>query len=287
MALQMFSDDAMTTAIAQTEKLATLGTTQALQKLLGIQVKDVYRYNMTEYVKLSKPSQYSVVGNSIILVTGLSSGEHIVVIPTDNVNLVFTGPEASTRVQTKKMIFHNNGTTTFDALKLYSEDLMYDPIEFNEVLTGTGFYVVGVDSSFSIYDGQGVLIQDAYGIIGFATTLDVGLYVNCAVCINDQYIGDCIGNDANTIVVSKSTIIPLATYIVDRIEMFSTGNLTFALDSNGTIPADTAFKRMLNIPTLTPTAQTQKVWMRDTAVIPALTSEQPNMPFKLAGQEYP
>jgi hypothetical protein len=288
MALQMYRDDAMTQPILQAERFTT-GTTLPLSSLTGADVQSVYKYTGTGYIKLTAPSGYSIVGNSVILTSALITNQHIVILPTNDLDITFTGTEGSTRVQTKKVVFNKTGAFIYDGLKLYSENFLVEPIEVIDTIYDTGFYTVAT-SGLMIYDKNGIELTDAnsIGISGLSTDMSALTLWDCAVLINDIYIGDCLGNDAGTIVVPIGTVIPTPTYVTDKVEVLSTGDLTFALGTlGGPIPANEAFKRLLNIPTLIAAEPTQYIWLRESAVIPSVTTELPNMPFKLAGQEYP
>lgn len=291
MSLEIYKDDAMTSPLRQMERFSTQGqNTFPLVSLTGIDVGEVYRYS-GGYTKLTDPTDYTVVGNSVILTTNLGAGEHIVVMPVDNLDIVFTGPEGAVRTQTKKVVFHKTGAFIYDALKLYSEDFLVAPYEYTETVINDGFMAVSL-TGLGLFDKNGIGIDDsnAVGMALFSTGLTPDLtytWASIAVVINGQYIGQSIANDASTIAFPLGTVLPTPNYVSDVIEVFSSGALTFAIDSNGTVPADEAFKPVLIVPTLTTAAPTQKVWMRESATIPAVTSEIPNLPFKLTGQEYP
>lgn len=288
MALEIYADDAMTLPIKQIEKFDTVGETDfTLTSLLGIDITSVFKWDGIEYLQLTDGVDFSIQSNTIVLTTALVADEHIVAFPTDHMNLVFTGPETAIRTQTKKLVLHKTGAYIYDGLMMYSEDLLTEPTYFMDLMIGTGYVTVGIDGSFNIYDGSGILITNGVGIAGFTAALNENAYIGCGVLINDYYIGDCIGNGTSHIVLAPGTTIPAPTYIQDKVELLSTGNLTFALDSNGTIPADNAFKKFLSIPSLTTAEPTQKLWLRENAIIPGWTQITPNMPFKLMGQEYP
>lgn len=291
MSLEIYTDDALTSPLRQMERFSTVGqNTFPLVSLVGIDVGEVYKYS-GGYTKLATPADYTVIGNSVILVANLGAGEHIVVMPIDNMDIVFTGPEGAVRTQTKKVVFHKTGAFIYDALKIYSEDFTVAPYEYTETVVTDGFMAVSL-TGLGLFDKNGIGIDDsnAVGMALFSTNLALDLtytWPSIAVVINGAYVGQSIANDASTIAFPLGTTIPTPNYVSDVIEVFSTAALTFALDSNGTIPADDAFKPVLVIPTLTTAAPTQKVWLRESASIPAVTAELPNLPFKLTGQEYP
>ena len=288
MALELYKDDAMTLPIKQLEVFSTEGETNfLLQTLAGVDVQDVFKWDGFMYNQLLQGTDYSIQSDTIVLDVALAVGENIAVLPLDNLDIVFTGPEAGIRVQTKKLVLHKTGPYIYDGLMLYSEDLTVEPKYFLETIVSSGYYTVGVDASFNIYDKGGVLITEGVGVVGFTSVLNGDAYYDCGLLINDYYIGDCIGNNATTIVLAAGTVVPTAVFTVDKIELLGSGNLAYAIDTNGTIPADAAFKKFLSIPALTSAEPTQKIWLRETAVIPGFTTITPNMPFKIMGQEYP
>ena len=298
MSLTMFRDDAMSQAILQAEKFTTTGTQFTLLSLIQSTVGAVYKCSGGVYELLTPSTDYNFSSSTVItLQAGKAIGpdEHLVVVPTDDLDITFTGPENSIRTQTKKLVLHNNGATTFDALRLYSEDFLLPPTDLTEVLDNTGYYTIAITEADSYYDFLGNLISDAISVVGFVTdwsVLDAYAYNEnhfCVAVINGQYIGPviCTGTAGDRLVFAAGTSIPLANGVTDTIEVYSTGTLTFALGTlGGPVPADNAFKPLLVVPTLTPAEPTQYLWLREIAKIPTITQDLPNMPFKLAGQEY-
>lgn len=287
MGLEIYGDDNKTIPILESVKHIGPGTVFAVAPLVIGDISAVYKWNGSGYTKLTVTTHYTLSGANITLVTALTVGQHIILLPTNCLDMVFTGAELSIRTLTKRLVFFKNAAgVVYDALKLYSEDYTTDPLEVSEVLAG-GYYPQGIDGTFNIYDAQSILISDGVGIAGFTTDWSLYNLYNCAVCLNGQYVGDCIGWDPTTIVLKSGTTLPVANGVNDLIEVFSTGELTFALSSlGGAIPADAAFTRMINLPTLTTAAPTAYVWMRESATIPSVSSETAHMPFKLSGQEY-
>lgn len=292
MALEIYRDDAMQNLIKQTEKFNSIGaTTLALTTLLGSEVEAVYRYVTGSYTKLTTPTDYSIVGNDVILTSSIQVGQHVIIMPIDNLDIVFTGTESSIRTQTKKLVFNKTGAFIYDGLRLYSEDFTTPPYEYTETIINDGFMAVSLDG-LNLYDKNGLLMSDsnAVGLQLFSTNLTPDItygYPAVALVVNGLYLGNIRANDTSVIALPLGTILPTPNYTIDIIELYSTGNLTFAADSNGTIPADEAFKALYIVPTLTTLAPTQKVWLREFATIPSVAIEMPNMPFKLIGQEYP
>ena len=285
MALKMYQDDAMTVELKQENVFTALSATHTLVGLLAADVQAVYKYTGTAYQLLTTPGGYSITGTTLTLTSALTFGQHVVVLPTAHMDIIFTGAEGTSRSQYKKLIFHkDDNTTIYDGLNLYSEDLLIAPIEIEETIEGMWTFTVD-NSSIIVYDnGTG---QPLLGT-GFAVTTDLSAYAlaNCALVVNGNYVCDILGADVSNIVVPLGTVIPV-NGISDLVQVYSTGLLAFALGTPGdTVPAPEAFKRMLTIPTLTSAAPTQYVWMRETVIIPGDTTESVSTPFKLIGQTY-
>jgi hypothetical protein len=124
MALEIYSDDARTVPVKQENVFTAHTTTHTLVGLIASDVQKVYKWTGAGYIILTSPTNYSIAGSTLTLVAALTGTEHIVVMPNDNVSLIFTGAEGTSRSQTKKLVFHKGDSTTiYDALNLYSEDL--------------------------------------------------------------------------------------------------------------------------------------------------------------------
>lgn len=290
MALEIYKDDAMINPLKQAEKFIGPGNAYTLASLTIAEVGSVYKYDGASYIKLLLTTDYSLVGSSIQLVTYLTVDEHIIVMPVDDMDMLFTGPEAAVRTQTSKVIFHKYGAFVYDDLKLYSEDFLVTPYEGVETIVNDGFQTCSLNG-LGLYDKNGIEMTDSNAIgiqvASAAFTPDVTYgYTTVVVVINNTYVGKLLANNTTVLALPLSTVIPTPTNVTDTIEVLSTGSLTFAIDTNGTMPVDEAFKPLLVIPTLTTAAPMQKVWLRAVATIQATTAELPNMPFKLSGQEY-
>jgi hypothetical protein len=274
MALEIYSDDAMTVPIKQENVFTEASATHTLVGLIATDIAKVYKYTGGVYITLT---DYTVVGTTLTLSMPLVTDEHVVVMPIDNVSMTFTGSVGASRSLMKKLVLHKGDTTTvYDALNIYSENLTVPVIELSEVSYG-GLYPVGVDETFGIYGALALVTG-----VGINMTTDLSPYwlPDCAVVVNGQYVGDVLGHDATTIVLAEGTVIP-TNGSEDTVQVLSTGDLRFSFLEAG------PFTRMLSIPTLTAAAPTQSLWLKESVIIPADTIESPNMPFKLVGQTYP
>lgn len=289
MSLKMYLDNEMTQEILQENVFTNTAIHEyQLEGLIASQVQSVYKYNGVAYEVLTPSTQYTISGSTLTLIgTGiLVTGEHIVVMPINNLQFTFTGTESSVRVQNKKIIFHKDDTNVYDALNIYSQNLEV-PIENTIDIAETvldGFYYFTVDASFNCYSSLGLVTG-----IGINITTDLTAYnvEGCAVLINNQYVGDVLAYDGIMIVIPSTATITVNN-ISDVLQIITTGDLKFALGGiSDVVPADENFKRMLSIPTLTTAAPTQYIWLKESVIIPTTTVESPNMPFKLIGQVYP
>lgn len=289
MSLKMYLDNEMTQELLQENVFTnTAITSYQLEGLIASQVQSVYKYNGLAYEILTPVTQYTLSGSTLTLLgTGvLATGEHVVVMPINNLQLTFTGTEASVRVQNKKIIFHKDDTNVYDALNLYSQNLEI-PQELIVDISETkldGFYYFTVDASYNCYGSLGLVTGIGINIDTDLTTYNVE---GCAVIINNQYVGDVLAYDGIMIVIPSTAVITVNN-VSDILQIITTGDLKFALGGvSDVVPVDENFKRMLSIPTLTTAAPTQYVWLKESVIIPTTTVESPNMPFKLIGQIYP
>jgi len=289
MSLKMYLDNAMTQEILQENVFTNTAITEyQLVGLIASQVQSVYRYNKVIYEVLTPSTQYTLSGSTLTLIgTGiLATGEHVVVMPINNLQLTFTGIENSVRVQNRKIIFYKDDTNVYDALNIYSQNLetpVENIVDISETVLN-GFYYFTVDASYNCYNSLGLVTG-----IGINITTDLSAYnvEGCAVLINNQYVADVLAYDG-TMIVIPSTATIIVNNVSDVLQIITTGDLKFALGGiSDVVPADENFKRMLSIPTLTTAAPTQYVWLKESVIIPATTVELPNMPFKLIGQVYP
>jgi hypothetical protein len=285
----MYLDNEMTQELLQENVFTnTAITSYQLEGLIASQVQSVYKYNGLAYEILTPVTQYTLSGSTLTLLgTGvLATGEHVVVMPINNLQLTFTGTEASVRVQNKKIIFHKDDTNVYDALNLYSQNLEI-PQELIVDISETkldGFYYFTVDASYNCYGSLGLVTGIGINIDTDLTTYNVE---GCAVIINNQYVGDVLAYDGIMIVIPSTAVITVNN-VSDILQIITTGDLKFALGGvSDVVPVDENFKRMLSIPTLTTAAPTQYVWLKESVIIPTTTVESPNMPFKLIGQIYP
>lgn len=292
MSLEMYSDDGLTTPVLREEKITTLGTSHVLEFLQAADVQGVYKYSAGVYTLLTLNTQYTITGSALTTTAAIVNGEHLVVMPSDNLNFVFTGPEGGLRTLTKKLVLHKTGAFIYDALKLYSENFTITPIELVDNFPSLAGWTVGDINGYGLFDINNVELNNlnAVGLVlEELSGVTLGDLRGCAAVLNGIYVGDIIGNDDFIVALPFGVSLPTPNYASDKLEIFSTGDLRFALGVNGSsaIPGDTAFKRMVCVPTLTTAAPTQTVWIRETVTIPAVASDLPNMPFKLTGQEYP
>ena len=285
MSLEMYLDDAKTVPFLQENVFTALTTVHNLDGLIASQVQTVYKYDGAVYTVLTQGVGYTLIGTVLTLTDVLTIGQHIVVMPTNKINLIFTGIEGSSKTKTQKLIFYKGDTTTvYDAMNMYSENLMTTSIDLTDTILG-GFSSFIVDIGMTIYRSNSV-VNPVTGI-GFATNLDLSLVnlEDCAIIMNNQYIGDVWATDyINTIVMPAGTTFP-ANNTTDVIHIVSTGDLRFATGVAGDL-APTTYTRCLSLPTLNMANRTAYVWMKETVIIPATTVEMPNMPFKLIGQSY-
>lgn len=286
MSLEMYLDDAKTTPLLRENVFTALTAIHTLDGLTAMQVQTIYKYTGTAYVILS-PSSYDISGTTLTLTTALTVGQHIVVMPINHLNMVFTGLEGASKTVDQKLVFFKGDTTTvYDAMSIYSEDLTSTtPVDIKETISGFSSFVV--DTAMAIYRSNSVV--DPVTGIGFTVAADISTInlEDCAVIVNGQYVGDVWATDYISTIVMPTGTTFTTTGISDIIQIVSTGSLRFATGALGDVkPASNAFKRCLSLPTLTLANRTAYVWMTETVSIPTYTIESPSMPFKLIGQTY-
>lgn len=289
MAISLYKDDACTLVVRTPQKFtraSSSGTFQTfvLTSMTGPQLGHLYRYNGVTHAKLVLNSDFFLSDNQIQLAVSLGVNEVLIAVPIDRLNLNFGGVFGSTKVSTSFVVFKRDPTFIYDNLLLSSENL--DNVPYNNTF---------VDTAVTFVPNQDMINLAGDVVYGSRVTVPGNLGVNTlqghAVVLNGAFIGTVLANSIDTdngtsLILVNNVSFTHAGVNTDDLSIFSVGTLTFSLDVDGSIPLNSTFKPVLQLPNLDIGNDTVKVWVRDSLVIPEQAVNYPNIAFKLTGIEY-
>lgn len=209
---------------------------------------------VSSYVKLYSPAHYTLIGDTITLVSPIQADQILHAVPIDSLIMYFGGAVGAT-VSEDVPIYLRRGTDGYEytLLQVASEDTSIFP--YHAVTTGVVF-TNGV--------GTGFAGLPAGGLIGKA--------VNHA----GVYVGTITDNTVSTITLSDTGY----TAIAASAELYNIGTLQFSLD--GVI-----FAPVIQPPDLTATGdEVIIVYVKDTVKIPTVALNYPSNVIKVTGVEY-
>jgi len=285
MAIQLFKDDACTQIVKTPQKFTRASTLTpyqsfSLTKMTGAELAHLYKFNGTTHLKLLPNIDFTLAGNNITLAVALGPTEVLIAIPNDRLNLNFGGVFGATKTNTVPIVFKRETAYMYDSLMLASEDL-----------DKTTFVQTFIDMPFLFEANKTGINSLGQAVVGSKCTSAAltGLAINAlegyALVLNNEFIGKILSNDIDSIIVNNPSYARTGA-LDDDLSIFSIGTLLFALDIDGSMPANSSFKQVVNLPNLDIGKDTCKVWVRDTLIIPESATNYPNMAFKLTGIEY-
>lgn len=285
MAILVYKDDACTVQAKSPQKFDRSSTvapyqTFTLTKMLGSELSQLYKYNGSTHIKLISGTDYSVSGNNITLAVALGSTELLLALPNDRLNLNFGGVFGATKSSTAFVVLKRESQYMYDTLILASDNMDV-----------TAFAQTFVDTPFTFTPNQSMTNSKNAMVTGSKCTSPglAGLTINSlegyALVLNNTFIGLILANDVSSILVNNVSYSHTGD-AADDLSIFSVGSLLFALDVNGSVPANSEFKPAISLPNLDVGRDTVKVWVKDTVVIPETATNYPNMALKLTGIEY-
>lgn len=231
--------------------------TFTLTLMTGAQVGAVYKKSAGVFTKLYNVTHYSIAGNVISLVTGLTTGEQLIVLPNGRFDMLFTGYSGSVRVvEIPAWIKRDDQTKGYTNIQLASEKI---DLTAQTLLTATAIvFVDGVGSGFS--------------------GLTAGALVGMAVSHNGSFVGLVTANTTSTVTIDNLTYDSAEA----GAEIYTIGDLYFAVDTNG-VPG--TYAKVLNMsPIVNDTAV--KIWIKYTATIGAQPTSLQNNGIRLSAVEY-
>lgn len=285
MSILVFKDDACTQPVKTPQKFDRSSTTSPYQifnltKMTGSEMAHLYKFNGVTHVKLILGTDFSVSGNNITLAVALGASEVLIAIPTDRLNLNFGGVFGATKTSNTFVVFKREPAFMYDTLLLASDNL--DRVPYVQTY---------IDTAFTFTANQSMTNSLNQAVVGSKCTSAglTGLTINSlegyALVLNNQYVGMILANDVSSILVNNVSYNHTGA-LDDDLSIFSVGSLLFAIDVNGTVPANSAFTPVVTLPNLDTGNDSVKVWVKDTVVIPETATNYPNMAFKLTGIEY-
>jgi hypothetical protein len=208
------------------------------------------------YTKKVLTTDYSVSGNSIVMVVAPTAVQKLFAVPASTMNMNFGGVAGTNKVTESNIWIKRTPGYTYDTLQMQAHDLS----QTQASLTQTGVtFASGVGSGFS--------------------GLTVGALKGRALNHNGVYRGKITANDATTVTISDAAYTQATTY--DAVA-YTIGSLIFAPDASGS-PGTYA-------PVIHPAAVAddvaRKFWVKDTITIPTSAVNYPNNIVKVTGIEY-
>ena len=210
--------------------------------------------NLSSYTKLYTPAHYTLIGDTINMVSPIQANQILHAVPIDTLAMYFSGAIGST-VSEDASIYLRRGDDGFEyiLLQVASEDTSLFPYHaaVNSVVfadgVGTGFSGLPVD-----------------GLIGKA--LNHG----------GNFVGTIVSNTISTVTISDNTYTSAAA----TAEVYNVGTLQFSLDG-------VTFAPVVQPPDLTATGvEVIRVYVKDTVKIPVAALNYPSNIIKVTGVEY-
>ena len=288
MSINVFKDDACTLPVKSPQKFTMSDSVSPYTAytlnpaiLSGAQLEHLYKWNGTSHIKLVSGVDYSLSGNSITLVAGLTSPDVLIAVPKDRLNLNFGGVFGATKTSSSFLILKRDSAYAYDSLLLMSEDLDIQP----QLLTIVDEAIVATPNQ-SMLDAGSNTVQGSKLTGTSITGLTTNALIGQAVILNNVYRGKVIANSVNAILINNTTY-TYAGASTDDLVVVSTGNMLFALDGgNNQAPIDSAFAQVISLPNLEVGRDQIKVWFKDSLTIPSTATNFPNTGIKLTGIEY-
>lgn len=285
MSILVYKDDACTQQVLSPQKFDRASTispyqTFTLTKMTGADMSHLYKYNGTTHAKLIQGTDFSLSGNNITLAAALGVTEILIALPSKRLDLNFGGVFGATKSSTASLIFKREDLYIYDTLLLASENL--DTTPFAQTVTDAACTFV---ANQSMTNASSQIVTGSKCTCPSLTGLTINALQDYALVLNNEYIGQILANEVDSILVNNVSYARTGV-ITDDLSIFSVGSLLFALDVNGTVPVNSAFKPVVTLPDLTTLNATTKVWVKDTVTIPESATNYPNMALKLTGIEY-
>jgi hypothetical protein len=210
---------------------------------------------LSKYSKLYTPTDFTLSGNSIAMITPTLAGEIIHAIPTDTLAMYFGGAVGAQVTKNTTIYVKRDTTFEYTLLQVSSDDVSLFPYHTSTagvVFTGGGATSVG--SNFAGLPVNGL----------------VGKALNHA----GVYRGIITANTATTVTITGNY-----SGIADTAEIYNVGSLQFSVDGTNYAP-------VVNLADLTGANVTATVHVRDTLSIPSVAINYPANIVKVSGIEF-
>ena len=206
---------------------------------------------VSSYVKMYTPTDFTIAGNVITMITATQAGETIHAVPVDTLAMYFGGVSGSNVTKEATIYIKRDANYEYTLLQVSSDDTSLFP--YHQTITNVVF-TGGVGTGFA-----GLPVN---GLIGKA--------VNHA----GVFCGIIVSNTATAITLNVAYTGADATA-----EIYNIGSLTFSSDNTNFVP-------VLGLPDLAGAVSIAAVYVRDTLNIPAVAINYPSNIIKVSGVEY-
>lgn len=207
---------------------------------------------ISTYTAQTLTTQYSILGNTITMVTAPPTGSRLHVVPTDDLNIAFGGDPGTAVTVTGSVWLKREPGYQYRSIRAYSQDNSIDDVVFTQT---------GVTSSGTTVSGF--------------TGLSTNAFAGYAFWHNGAYRGLVVSNTDTTLTIDTSYTEATAY----DAQLFNIGPMLLCLTEGGT------YLPVISIPDIT-TDTAVRVYYKDTVTIPNNPMNYPNIIIKAAGIEY-
>ena len=206
---------------------------------------------LSSYSKLYTPTDFTLAGNVVTMITPTLTGETIHLVPTDTLAMYFGGSVGAQVTKNASIYIIRDDVFEYSLLQVSSDDVSLFPYH---TATANVVFSSGVGSGFA--------------------GLPVGGLVGKALNHAGIFRGLVVSNTENTVTIDNGY-----SAISDTAEIYNVGSLQFSLDGSTYAP-------VVHPNDLTGSSKSVLVYVRDTLNIPAVAINYPANIIKVSGVEY-
>lgn len=207
--------------------------------------------NISSYVKLYTPTDFTVASSVITPVVALLANETLHAVPIDTLAMYFGGTTGANVTKVSTIYVKRSADFEYTSLQVASDDVSLFP-----------YHTATADVVFAAGIGSGFVGLPVNGLIGKA--------LNHA----GAFRGIITSNTETTV-----TIAGAYTAVAASAEIYNVGSLEFSLDG-------VTYGPVIALPDLTGAALSAMIYVRDTINIPAVAVNYPSNIVKVSGIEF-
>lgn len=284
MALKAYKDPAFTQEIREPQMFADYDsrdgghTIFTLTKMLGTEFDRLFRFNGDDYVQLTSPVDYTLVGQDITLYTGLEYNEHIIAEPVHKLDLFFGGDAGELKTSVIKIYLRaEGGNLVFGNMRVIGNDFLHptaSQLFANRSLVAT--------PNQTLNGKIGTLITGLAPDAQWDTDI---LVDQALIANNNKFLGTILANNATSVLITPiNGVVGINNDGTDLAEITTTSSFRFR---NGDIGA---FVPVLMMGSMSVSGNigpsTYELTIRDTVILPATPSNMPDKTYKLTAIQF-